>query len=779
LGLAIGIASFLLITFFIIDELSYDRYHSKANRIFRLHQVFESEGLGEKAASLPFPVLDPLLNDYPEQIESSCRFFNFQAPSLALATIDNSKQFNESRVFFTDSTLFEVFDFPLISGDKKSALRQPNTMLITESMARKYFGEENAIGKYLKLQQQEDVLITGILKDTPDNSHFKFDFLISFSTVKNFYASGHYPANWSWNPVWTYLLLKDRSEAERLQMKMPEFVTKYYPESYHSSVTLFLFPLTGIHLHSKLDYEVGPNNNITTIYILGGIAVFVLLIACINFINLSTARASKRSKEVGMRKTLGSQRSELITQFLSESILLSVIAFLFAIVMVAVALPFFNTLADKHISFQSIEYPAMLAMLCLFPVLLGIIAGAYPAFVLSAFKPVSALKATTGEYAKGSLHKTLVIVQFTLSIVLLISTGVTFDQLNLLQHGDTGFSKENVVIVPVMRSGVTNSIYETMKTEFLRNEHVLAVTAVEDIVGSKHQVYSYKFEGLSEVKPFPALQVRHDFAKTFDVPMVAGRDYSEDYVRDDSLGLVVNEELVRSMGWKSNEEAIGKKFEEKSDRKIIGVIKDFNFTSRHIPIRPLVLDLVMHPASFKVFIKYMAIRIDSDHAQATTTHLQQQWKALLPEWPFEYFYLGQNLDELYKAERKLSSITTIFATLSILVGCLGLFGLSTFTAEQRRKEMSIRKVLGGSDAQIFVLFSGNFLRLIIISAVLAFPLAYFALRQWLSVFAYQADIDLVWFFIAALVTVGITLLTVSYQALSIARSNPATVLKNE
>ncbi len=778
-GLAIGVACFLLISLYIRDEYSFDRMHSKSDRIFRIHEIFQSDGVGERSASQPFPVAEALLNDHGSQILKAVRFFNFQAPGLALSTIDNKKEFNEQRLFFTDSTFFDVFDFKLLEGDGRAALSTPNSIIITESMAKKYFEGENPMGKYLKFQGDQNLLVTGVLEDVPVNTHFQFDFLVSFETLHDFYdPSVPQRWHWYWNPCWTYLLLKDKQAANDLQAAMPAFVQKYFPEFIRNDVAMELTPLTDIHLKSHMDYEIQPNSSLTTVYVFASIAVFVLLIACINFINLSTARAAKRAKEVGMRKTLGGQKMQLVGQFLFESILLCSLSVLIAVVMVALVLPFFNTFAEKDIQLSILLEPFYLGLLILLPLGVGIISGVYPAFVLSSFKPLTALKANASQEKGALFRKALVVVQFTLSIILLIGTGVAIDQLNMLRNSNTGFTRENVIMIPVSRTPIAKN-YESLRTEFLRNPNALSVTAVEEVVGAKHQVGNFQMEGMEVSKPFPRLNIRHDFIKTFGIPMVAGRDYSEDVLTDDSLALVVNETFVRQMGWPSNEEAIGKTFDNRPDRRIIGVVKDFNFTSRHQPIRPLVLKLNMNDIAFQVLLKYMAVRISGKNVPGTIDWLEQQWKTQMPGWPFDYFFLENDLQKLYKAENKMSKITLIFSGLSILVACLGLFGLSTFTAEQRKKEMSIRKVLGSSDTEIFVLFSKHFFGLILIANIAAFPLAYVLMKQWLGSFAYQVNIDFSLFALSGLAAVAIAFFTICYQAWRAAHTNPAEVLKNE
>lgn len=776
-GLAIGIACFLLIALYIKDEYSFDRMHSKADRIYRIHEIFEADGVGERSASQPFPLAEALKNDHNGQVVETVRFFNFQAPTLAVANTDNTKEFNEARLFFTDSTFFNVFDFRLIKGDSKTALSKTHTVVLTESTSRKYFGDADPVGKFLKFQGNTNLMVTAVMEDVPVNTHFQFDFLVSFETLKESY-NGQLPDGWYWNPCWTYLVLKDPSDAPTLEAQFPAFVQKYFPEFIRNDVRLELMPLTDIHLKSHMDYEIQPNSSVTTVYVFASIAAFVLLIACINFINLSTARAAKRAKEVGMRKTLGGERTQLVTQFLFESIMLSLLSVVIAIAIVLLVLPIFNAFAEKNILWTSLLQPFYILLLLTLPLALGIFSGIYPAFVLSSFKPITALKSNMNQERGATFRKVLVVVQFALSIILLIGTGVAIDQLSMLQNSDTGFTKENVIMIPVSRSPIARN-FETLRTEFLRNPNVIEVTALEEILGSKHQVGNYLFEGLEESKPFPRLNVRHHFLKTFNIPVVAGRDYSEDVNTDDTLALVVNEALVRQMGWKSNEEAIGKRFSQRPNRKIVGVVKDFNFTSRHQPIRPLVMDLNLNPRAFDLFIKYMAVRIGKDDVAGTLDYMQKEWKEQMPGWPFEYFFLENNLENLYKAENKMSKITLVFSGLSILVACLGLFGLSTFTAEQRKKEMSIRKVMGSSDSEIFMLFSKRFFTLIIIANVFAFPLAYFMMKQWLATFAYQVEIDFTLFILAALAAAFIAFLTICYQGIRAAHANPAEVLKNE
>ena len=778
-GLAIGLTCFILIFLYIQDELSYDRFHSKSDRTYRLVEHFESEGVGEHSASQPFPTGPTMASDFGDQIVAMTRMFNFQSPSLALANREREKAFNESRIFFVDSTFFEVFDFELKVGDKESALDEPNSILLTETMATKYFGDENPMGKLLEFQGNQNLKVTGILADAPLNAHFQYDFLSSFSSLKQSFGGG-YPRTWYWNPCWTYVVLEDGVNPELVEAQFPDFVSKYFPPFIVEDVTLELQPLEAIHLTSRLDYEIRANSSKANLQIFGIVAIFVLLIATINFINLSTARANKRAKEVGVRKSLGSEKSQLITQFVVESIVLTCCAVVLSLVLVLLSLPSFNTLTEKAISFSSLMVPEMLVGLSLLTLIVGLLSGFYPAFVMSSFKTVEVIKSASVKVSGFNFRRVLVTFQFTISIVLIIGTIVAVRQLNLLQNDEVGFDKEAVVMVPVIRSPMGQH-YENFKNIALASPRVMSVTGVEEIVGSKHQVNNYQFEGMEQSKPFPHFNVRHDFAQTMGLEMVAGRDYSYEFQTDDSLALVVNETFVKSMNWESPEAAINKRFYYRGELKgkVVGVVKDYNFVSKHHEIAPFVITLNTHPFAFNLFIKYVAVKVDAAQMQEAVADIETAWMQVMPQRPFDYFYLDQRLGDSYKAEKKLSTVTIIFSGLAIFVACLGLFGLTTYAMEQRKKEIGIRKVLGITTSQIVMLLSSEFMSLIAIAFLIAIPLAYFALDEWLSSFAFRVDM-VVWpFIMAGVITTMIAVLTMAFHSLKASLINPAETLKYE
>ena len=778
-GLAIGLACFILTFLYIQDELSYDHFHSKSDRTYRVLERFESEGVGEHSASQPFPTGPTLQHEFPDQIEQVVRLFNFQSPTLALANEAADKAFNESSIFFADSSFLDVFDGRLLAGNRESALDQPDAILITASMAKKYFGDEDPIGKLLKFQGEQNLQVTGVLEDAPPNMHFHYDFIVSFSSLTHWYH-GTYPDSWYWNPCWTYIVLKENTSQAQFERQLPGFVQKYFPDFISSDVEMELQPLTDIHLYSKLDYEIEANSDIKSIYIFGAIALFVLLIATINFVNLSTARATKRAKEVGVRKSLGSKKSQLVAQFVVESTLLTLLAISIALVLVLLILPAFNTLVEKEFAPMHLLQPDYLLGYWLLGLGVGFLSGFYPAFVLSSFRPVSVLKQAPTKVGGLNFRKVLVTTQFAISIFLIAGTIVAIEQFQLLQDQDVGFDQEHVVMVPVIRSPMGQH-YERFRNQALQSTYITAITGVEEIVGAKHQVQNYRFEGMERSKPFPRFNVLHDFTKTMNVELVAGRDYSRKYRTDDSLAYVVNESMVQAMGWGSPEEAIGKQFYVRDVLKgqVVGVVRDYNFVSKHHPIGPLVLDLNTNPNAFNLFIKYLAIKVDNSNLHQAIADMEKAWTATLPNRPFDFFFLEDRLNQSYRAEQKLSKITIIFSVLAIGVACLGLFGLATFNIERRTKEIGLRKVLGIKTSQILILLSKEFISLILIAVAVSIPTAYLLLDQWLNAFAFRIDL-VAWPFVSAgVITFIISMLTVLYHALKASWINPVAALRYE
>jgi putative ABC transport system permease protein len=777
-GLAIGIACFMLIYLFVKDELGYDKFNSKADRIYRLTEKIELEGQGgEFSSSNPFPVMKAMLTDYPQYIEEGVRLFNFQQPSLILEYGDS--KFNEKHIYFADSTFFKIFDFPLKSGDKNTALANPNSIILTKELAHKYFGNENPVGKTIIFEVNFNLLITGVFDELPSQSHFNFDCLISFSTVTQIIGPG-IQQNWVWNPNWTYFLLKEGVNPKTLEKQFPQFVQKYYPAHLKPQITHYLQPLEDIHLKSDLDYEMQPNNDEANIYISSAVGILIILIACINFMNLATARSAKRAREVGMRKVLGANRPMLIKQFLGESLLLSFFAVIVAVFLIELLIPVFNNLAGKELSFKIFTDLSNLFLLLAVGLIVGILSGIYPAFFLSASEPIRVVKGSVNLQPKGALlRKGLVVLQFTISFALIIGTLVIYQQLKYMQNANLGFNKENVLLIS-FRPPVANR-YEALKNELLRNENISYVTNMNEIVGEHHNTHEINYEGMETGKwvYFPGLLIDEDFAETFNLKMIAGRDFSKEYLREDSLGIIVNEAMLKELNWSDPQSVINKRFNTIfGQERIIGIVKDFNFVWLKEAIGAFFLDIAPEQVR-PFFLKYAAARIKPGDVKRTISYIEDKWNEIVPEYPFEFSFLDENLNGMYKEQDNLGSLVGYFSILAIFIACLGMFALASFNAEQRTKEIGVRKVLGASVSGIVFLFTKDFLKLVLIAVITASPLAYIILNKWLEDFAYRVNISPAIFIIAAVVTFLIALSTVAYQAIKAASANPVKSLRYE
>lgn len=776
-GLAVGLACGALIYLYVRYEVSYDRFHQKAKRIYRVNEFFATGGVvSERSASIPFPMADALRLDYDNLVEEVVRLYNFQSPILTVAHEPTDRVFNERNFFFADSTYSRVFDLIMLAGNSSTALNNSHAVMLSASTARRYFGEEAPLGKLLLFQNRESLIVTGVYQDAPYNAHMHPDFIASFSTLKSFYE-GDYPQSWHWNPCWTYVLVNDNVQPKVLEAHLPAFVKKHLPESFRDEVSLRLQALTDIHLKSDLEFEIEANGNADDIYILAGIALFVLLIACINFMNLSTAQSVRRAKEVSLRKTIGASRAQLIGQFMIESAMIGILSVAMAVALIVFALPYFNQFTGKKLTFNILD-PLLLGGLFITGAMVAWLSSIHPAWILSSFQPAKAMKAgkTLG---KGiSLREVLVTFQFVISIVLIIVTGVAVKQVNFLRGGSLGFAKDNVVMIPVIRTPIAQH-YQTMVEEALRQSSIESVTAVEEIVGAKHQGGSYRFEGMEKSQLFPRLKVRHDFTKTFQIPLLAGRDYILDNRADDTVSVVVNETLVKRFKW-TPEEAIGRFCQVGRFRaQIIGVVQDFNFTSKQQPIAPLVLQLNNAPTAFDLSLKYLAVRIKPGTQQQSLAALEALWQKFLPGRPFEYFFLDHTLNNSYASEANLIKVSTAFSLLAVAVACLGLFGLASFHTDQRKREVSIRKVLGSSTGQVVALMLSYYLKLLGAAVLVALPFAWFTMTRWLSGYAYRINLPCGIFLLASLLVTAVAVVAVGYKSYAVSRINPVQSLRSE
>ncbi len=778
-GLAAGMACCILITLYVLHELGYDKFHQRAERIFRVRLNLDLNGVLYQEPSIPFPAAEALARDFPE-VERAMRFYrNDDFPLIEIG----DRKFIEERFFFADAAVFEMFDFPLRKGEAKTVFSEPNSVVLSEDMARKYFGEADPLGQTLRYQKQVDLKVTGVAKNVPHNAHFKFDFLAPLQFQLNLWESQSGPSGrhnqWFWTGAWTYLLLPDAHAAQSLAAKFPAFVTKYFPDRIKGGLTLSLQPLTSIHLHSRLDNEIQPNSHILYVYIFSAIALLILVIACINFVNLSTAQSGTRAKEVGVRKVVGAEKSQLVGQMLGESIIAGLAAMLLAAGIVELLLPAFNRLTERQLEIGLLGNWTGLLLILGLALLVGTLSGLYPAFFLSRFNPVNIFKRTPAvSGGNETFRKVLVVAQFAISIVLIIGLGAVHRQLHFLQQKSLGFDKEQVLFVKARPA--VNVKFEAFRTELLKDPGILGVAGTSNIPGQGAFGYRFVPEGGSVDKPamLPLLLVDYDFLETAGIKIKQGRGMARTSPSDQAEAFLLNEKAAASLGWK--DDAVGKKMQlfapgtnqiGKSGY-VVGVIQDYHFESLHHEIKPLVL-------TYANWYDYYAVKIGAGNFAERLATLESTWKTFSPDWPLEYSFLDRKLEQLYGGEQKLAQAVNYFTIIAVILACLGLFGLSSFAAERRTKEIGIRKVLGASVASIVSLLSSDFIKLVLLANLIAWPVGWYAMHKWLQGFAYRANLDGWTFVLASAGALGIALLTVSFQAIKAAVANPVEALRYE
>ena len=784
-GLAIGLACFTLIVLFVQDELSYDRYHPDADRLYRIAiEIEASEGATRNAQSPPLWTT-ALLESYPE-VEKAVRF---KPPRQTWMVRYQDRQFSEKTWVFADSSVFEVFGVNLRRGTPETALTAPFTVVISEAMVEKYFRDEDPIGKTITIDNQYDFAVTGVFEDVPDNTHFHFDFLASFVSMNDpqtLYLLNvlEFPFPFSYN----YVLLEEGATKEAFEAKMPGFIEAHVPPQFLQGgrqMRAFLQPITDIHLHSTLENEIEANGDASVVYIFLAVGLFILLIACVNFMNLATARSASRAKEVGMRKVVGAQRRHLIGQFLGESALLALVALVLAMVLVALALPTFGSLTGKAITIGTLIAPTFVLALIGVALTVGLLAGSYPAFFLSAFRPAAVLK---GELRAGAgrgtwLRKGLIVFQFFISIGLIIGTGIVYNQMQYARDKKLGFDKEHVVVVQMTDPNASRH-YQSFKDAVLQHPNVLNVSAGFSTPGG--------LIGQATMRPFEDSQEQSwqmltyftdfDFVETMGMEIAAGRDFSTAFSTDSTNAMLINETAARAFGWHDPNNAVGKDIVFAGNNaqpiRVIGVVKDFHSQSVREKIAPTVIGFGGQgtPQWFFAFV-----RIQPGDIPGTIASLEQTFEQVIPGYAFLYSFLDEDFEKLYKSEAVLGSLLGYFALLTIFIACLGLFGLASFTAEQRTKEIGVRKTLGASVGNIIVLLSKEFTTLVVIAFVVAAPAALWAMTQWLEGFAYSMDLVGAWwiFLGAGAAALLIAWLTVGYQSIRAALTNPVEALRYE
>jgi len=791
IGLAAGLATCLLILLYVLDELSYDRYNANADRIYRVNNEIKFGDNYFDLAQGPAPMGVTMVREFP-QIEQYTRIRWYGS----FLVKKGNENIQEGRVGYADSTLFDVFTFPMLAGNPKTALKEYHSLVITEKIAKKYFPRDaennisNIVGKTMLINDTGNYKITAVIKDIPTQSHFNFDLFVPM--IEDNSSKDNYD-NWlseNWN---TYVLLKKNADVKQVEAQLNPMMDKYVGPELKSVVNqtiddlkksggyvrASLTPLTDIHLHSNKMGELDGNGNAQFVYIFSAIASLILLIACVNFMNLSTARSSNRAKEVGVRKVLGSLKKNLVQQFLTESFLISFIALILAILTAWLLLPYFDQLAGKAIHSTTLFQPKMLLSLIVFMLIVGFAAGSYPAFFLSSFQPIDVLKGKLAAGFKRSwLRNALVVFQFVISIILIFGTVVIYNQLNYIQNKDLGFNRQQVLII--QHTDALRDHATTFKNELRQISGVQNATMSGYLpVNFNRSNDAFFTSPTLDAKTAMSMQnwiVDENYVPTLDIKVVQGRNFSSQFLTD-STGIIINEAAAKFLATK---DILNKKLYEIKDINtkaldewhVLGVIKNFNFSSLRDVITPLALKFGNNNGN-------ISVRINTSDIPNVLAQIKNKWKAIAPSQPFDYSFMDEDFNKLYTTEQRTGQIFITFAVLAILIACLGLFGLVTYAAEQRTKEIGIRKVLGANVSNIVAMITKDFLLLILIASVIAFPVAWWSMNKWLQDFAYRINIGWWVFALAGIIAILIALFTISFQSIKAALANPVKSLRTE
>lgn len=778
-GLAIGMALCLLILVYVQDELSYDGFHEKADRICRIAQTEDHNGDLTNVMRIAPGATERLEIDFPEAIEKTVRIF----PAGEVWTKYEDRLYREDKVYVVDDSFFYIFTFDFISGNPETALREPNSIVLNRTTTEKYFGKTDALGKMIEVDMPGAPLlkVTAVVEDMPGNSHFHPDFLVSLSTIRNEQNAPLFD-RMDGNVVWSYLLLKEGYSAIELENNFPGFLDKHLNETQKKLVKkYYLQPLTDIHLRSSTDpyTEIEPENtgNITYLYIFSVIAVLVLLVACINFMNLATARSARRAREVGLRKVVGALKKQLVRQFIGESVFMGVLALPVAIVLAHLLLPVFNSFAGKEMVINYFNSPVLIPAMLMIVLFVGFFAGSYPAFFLSSFQPVNVLKGELKTSGSGGLfRKILVTGQFAVSVGFVIGILIISQQMNFMRSTNLGFNKDNVMVLSFILPEPPQerlSKMEVLKNEYLSYPGITDVALTSGAPSEIRGIVRGRVDGTpaNEAKLMVRVLVDYEFCKTMQIELTEGRDFSREHGTDLMQAFIINESVAQELALES---PLGKQLVLNNQKgTVIGVMKSMHWEPKRRVIFPMVFQ-VNPQAFFK-----MVVRVNSDDIPGTLAFMEKKWKENITTRPFQYQFLDDMIDDLYKSERRLSNVVFNFTLLSIFVACLGLFGLASYTAEQKTKEIGIRKVLGASISGVVLLLSKQFGKLILIANLIAWPLAYYMLHRWLQNFFYRISIGLETFVLSAVMVLVIAFISISYQSIKAALSNPADALRNE
>ncbi|MFC1724480.1 ABC transporter permease [candidate division KSB1 bacterium] len=772
-GLAIGLTCTLLIMFYVQYELSFDKYHKNANEIYRvvMFQKGNKYQGTEWFNSTPGALKVVVTEEFPEVLQST------RALNQSGIIKHNDNIFRETDIRYADPEFLEIFTFPLIYGDRESALKKPFSLLLTEEMSKKYFGNNNPVDSVLNIDNR-DYTITGVLKNIPKNSHFTFDFVASFNTLYTIRSNGRSRIE-SWrngNNIWnTYILTKKDINIRELEEKVTGLLKKYRNSDTENK--FHLQPLTSIHLHSKTNFDAPNISDIRYIYLFSAIAFLIILIACMNYMNLSTARSVKRAKEIGVRKVVGAYRGNLIKQFFGESVLFVFIALIISIVFVNLLIPGFSKFIERDLNYYMLLNGWILFGLIGILISVGLLSGSYPALLLSSFKPIDIIRGTlkSGSSRSSWFRNILVLIQYVISVILIVCSMGIYNQLEFIRTANIGFRKDQIVYG--IAGGSIRNNFQPFKEEIAKNPNITDVYALGEIPISISSNNYANWEGKKEDEGFLCYfgNVDYNFIDFFKVEIFKGRNFSKDYSTDVSEAWILNEAAVKVIGW---EDPVGKKFgfrRPDPEGRVIGVVRDFHNTSLHIEVEPMALYL-NNPRRQS---PYFAVRLKSENISGTIDFLEEKFKEFSPDYPFRYYFLDERVDRMYSSEKKLGQIFLYFTVIAIFISCLGLFGLVSFTAEQKTKEIGIRKVLGASVSRIVYILSKEFIRWVILAVVIAFPIAWYAMQKWLENFAYKTTIGIGVFITTFLIAICISFISVAYKSIKAAAANPVDSLKNE
>ncbi len=790
-GLAIGLATCILIFLFVQDELSYDNYHANASNIYRLEPHWVGEGDDSHWAASQGSIIPFITSNYPEVISGVKMHYRYGSTIFRF----EEKVFSENGVISTDSSFFDIFSFKIINGSINGALTGAGKIILTETASKRYFGEDNPIGKILTANERP-YAVSAVIQDIPKNSHFHFDLIIPLDDLR-----AQWPGVDEAGPsaFYSYLLLPDEKTKNLLKEKIDNDIWEMYgytvtgdsaniPEGYTAEI--IFNPITDIHLNGNAEKEIESNSDIQYVYIFSIIAIFVLIIACINYMNLATARSAKRSREVGVRKVMGANKSNIFNQFMAESFFMSIFSMIIAIGIVEIILPSFNLLIGKQLMLNLLTNIPLAISILIITILVGFLSGSYPAFFLSNFKPLKVLKSNSisGNGSKTTLYlrRGLVVFQFAISALLIIGSITVYKQLIFIQEKNLGFDKEQVMVIPLSGRDARENV-EVLKNDFLSIPEIISASASSVIPGQRIHFLTVRIPDIAEenlegneegddVFGMRVMNADIDVVETFGLEIVDGRAFSRDFVNDPDKAFLLNEAAVREL---ELEDPVGKRFEylynlpEPKAGHIVGILKDFHYASLHTEVEPVMIHI------FPDYYRYLSVKMKTDNVQMVVEKVEEKWKKVSSDIPFDYFFLDASYDNLYKSEMNMGKIVTYFTALAIIIACLGLFGLASFITEQRTKEIGIRKVMGASMISIMKALSKEFVVLVIIANIIAWIPAWYFLNNWLDGFAFRTNISLLVFAITAVVSLFIALLTVSSLAWKTANANPVDALKYE